>query len=223
MRGQANLVALVVALLVLTTVTGVSLSLADGAIASAERDPGARRVAVALSERLVAPESPLSDRANALNASAVANLTEARLRTRYPVVGDRAVRLRLAGRTVVATGDASGGATMRRIVLVQQHQRVTVAPRLTGDGRTTLPRRTPRVTLRIDPPSSTRVTVVRANGRVVLHNASGLDGTFTVRVSRFETISLRFSADGPLPPGSVEVTYYPVRTTKALLEVTVDG
>ena len=62
---------------------------------------------------------------------------------------------------------------------------------------------------------------VRANGRVVLLNPSGLDGTFTVDVSRFETTRLTFDATGPLRGRAVEVTYYPAKTTKAVLEVTV--
>jgi hypothetical protein len=57
----------------------------------------------------------------------------------------------------------------------------------------------------------------------VLHNASGLRGTFDVRLSRYETTRLAFDREGPLPSAGVEVTYYPARTTKAELAVTVDA
>ncbi|MFC7081256.1 DUF7263 family protein [Halorussus caseinilyticus] len=57
---------------------------------------------------------------------------------------------------------------------------------------------------------------------MVLRNESGLRGTFAVELSRFETTTLTFETDGPLPAGSVEVTYYPAETTKAVLAVTVD-
>lgn len=224
MRGQANLVALAVALLALTTATGVGLALADGALADADRDADERRVAVALSERLVSTEAPLTSRANVVNDSAVSALNASTLRTRYPVVGDRAVRVRLDDRTLAATGDSTSGTTVRRIVLVERRQRATVAPPLAAESNhtVTLPRRTPRVTVTVDPPPGTTVTAMRANDRVVLYDESGLGGEYTVRVSRFDTVRLRFEADRSLPAGSVEITYYPAETTKATLAVTVD-
>ncbi|MFB6083237.1 MAG: hypothetical protein ABEJ94_03205 [Halorientalis sp.] len=222
-RAQTNLPALAVALLVLTTTAGVGMALADGAFASAERDAAERRVAVALSERLVGPAGPLTARANVLNATAVGNLTATRLRTRFPVVGDHAVRVRLGDRTVAATGTPDGGTTIRRIVLVRETQTRSYEPSLAVGNTTTIPRRTDRVRLRLDPPPRTALHTVRANGRVVLHNASGLRGTFTVDLSRFETTELGFAANRSLATGTVRVTYFPARETKAILEVTVDA
>ena len=63
---------------------------------------------------------------------------------------------------------------------------------------------------------------MKANENVVLRNESGLRGDFEVRLSRFETTTLTFETDGPLPSGSVELTYYPAETSKAVLAVTVD-
>ncbi|MFC7081255.1 DUF7263 family protein [Halorussus caseinilyticus] len=74
MRAQMNLPALAVALLVVTTVTVVSLGMADRAYLSAERDADQRRVAVALSERLVAPDAAVTTRANVLEDDALADL-----------------------------------------------------------------------------------------------------------------------------------------------------
>lgn len=218
-RGQATLPALAVALLVVTTGAVLAFTLADGAFAGAERDAAERRAAVALAERLVAPGSPLTDRANAVNRTAARAFDSADL-AGLSGVGDHAVRVRLADRTLVTRGTPAGGVSVRRIVLVENRTAASYRPRLRDD-RITLPRRTPRVRLRLDPPPSTSIRTVRANGRVVLHDPAGLDGRFAVRVSRFETTTLRFEATGPLPTGSVTVTYYPARTTKALLEVTV--
>lgn len=215
MRGQANLPALAVALLVVTTTAGLALSLADTGFADASRDAGERRVAVALAERLVAAESPLTARANVLNGSATDQLDGL---SAIPVVGDRAYRVRLGDEELAARGDPTGGTTVRRIVLVERRQAVTLDDPFT-DGRATLPRRTQRVT--VDVSTDRRVRTVRADGRVVLRDPSGLDGRYTVRVSRFETTTLAVDADGPLAAGDVVVTYYPARTTKATLEVTV--
>ncbi len=223
-RAQANLVALALALLVVSTTAVIGVVVADGAIARADRDPGERRTAVALSERLVDADGPLTARANVLDGAAVDGLDGDRLRELFPVVGDRAVRVRLDDETVAATGDATGGTTVRRVVLVRRQSTASYEPALSAANNwsTTIPRRTPRATVRIDPPAGTTVTTVRANGRVVLHDPAGLDGTFDVRLSRFDTSTLRFDVEGDLPDGSVTVTHYPARTTKALLEVTVD-
>lgn len=220
-RAQTHLPALAVALLLLTTVAGLGIALAEGAFAGADRQPGERRVAVALSDRLVSADGSLTRRANVLNGTAVRALTTERLRNRYPVVGDRAVRIRLDDRTLVSAGSPTGGTTIRRIVLVGERQSRSYAPAFDGTDATTLPRRTDSVRLRIDPPNGTAVETVRANGRVALRNTSGLRGTVTVDTSRFETTRLRFTANRTLTRGDVRVTYFPMRTTKAVLEVTV--
>ncbi|WP_254546219.1 DUF7263 family protein [Halomarina pelagica] len=220
-RGQANLPALAVALLVLTTTASLGLLVADGAFAGATRDPAERRAAVALAERLVSAESPLTARPNVLRAGDLGAFDATRLDEAFPVARGWDVRLRVGGETVVERGDPTGGTTTRRIVLVQRRQSVTL-PAVAGDA-VTLPRRSPRATIELRPPDGTTVRTVRANDRIVLHDPSGLNGTFEVALSRFETTRLRFDGDGPLPRGSVRVTYYPARTTKAELAVTVDG
>jgi hypothetical protein len=204
-------------------VTALGLSMATAAFDGADRPVEPRRVAVSLSERLVSPTSPLTDRANVLDEGALAGLDAEALRSSFPVVGNRSVRVRIDGRPVVDDGNTDGGVTVRRIVMLRERQSVTVRPNLTaGDGyTTTLPRRTRRVEVTVDPPDGTTVRALRANGRVVLRNPSGIEGTYTIRVSRFETAELAFDVRGRLEEGDVTITYYPAETTKAVLEVTV--
>ncbi len=221
-RAQTNLPALAVALLVLTTTVGLGMALADRAFGSADRQPNERRVAVALSERLVNPDGPLTVRANVLNGTAVDAVTVQRLRAQFPVLGDRAVRIRLDNRTLLDAGPVTGGTTIRRVVLVRRAETRQYEPRFAATNTTTLPRRTSRVTLTIRTPPRTAIETVRANGRVALHNQSGLTGNLTVAVSRFETTRLSFAANRSLSQGDVLVTYAPARTTKATLAVTVD-
>jgi len=218
-RGQANLVAVGVSLVILTAVAGVSLVIADDALAGTDREPGERRLAVGLSERLVTPDGPLTDRGNVLNAPRLQRLDGDRLTTLFPAAGTGAVRVTLAGEPVARTGDVGGGTTVRRVVLVQERSTVTVEPPL-RTGTVSLPRRTPWVRLQVD--ADPTVRTVRANGRVVLHDPDGLDGTYRVRTSRFETTRLAFDAAESLQEGDVTVTYAPAETTKAVLEVTVD-
>jgi hypothetical protein len=211
-RGQANLLALAVSLLVLTMTVGFCLVLIDGAYQSADRDPGERQVAVALAERLVSEESPLTSRANVINATHVEMLTPSRFNRTHPVVRGVDIRIRLAGETIIKRGDTTGGTTIRRVVLIERRQSVTLPIR---DDALTLPRRSTRATITI--PDST-ITTVRANNRVVLYDPDGLQGTFEIDLSRYETTTVRIE-----PAGTATVTYYPAQTTKAELVVTIDA
>lgn len=222
-RAQTGLPALAIALLLLTVVTGLGLAVADGALASAERDAGERRIAASLAERLVASESPLTERENTLNGTRLDRFDGAELDRSFPVADGHAVRIRANGSTVAETGDRSRGTTVRRLVVVERDQTRTMRPALEFRRVVTLPRRSSRATVELTPPENTTITTVRANDRVVLRNSSGLTGQFEVDLSRFETTEFRFEGTGRLPDGSVTIRYPAPRTTKTMLVVTVDG
>lgn len=222
-RAQASLLAVAVALVILTVVTGLALAMADGALSGAQRDADERRVASSLATRLVAADSPVTTRANVLDADRLDALTGSGLERQFPVAEGERVRVRVGDSTVATTGAVGDGTTVRRLVLVERREAQTLEPDLEPGRSVTLPRRTGNATLRIDPPANTSVRTVRANDRVVLHAPDGLRGAFEVDLSRLETTTLRFVASGPVPEGSVEVRYAPVATTKTTLAVTVDG
>lgn len=217
-RAQANLVAVAVALVALTAVTLLGLVLADGALAAADREPLEHRAAVSTADRLVAADSPLTRRANVLDRDRLAALDPARLEHLAPPIVGRSVRVRLDDRVVLARGDPTGGTTVRRVVLLATGHERTRSLDLTEATELTLPRRTARVT--IDLRDARGVRTVRADGRVVLHDPGGLRGRTTVAVSRFETTTIGVEGRGQVS-GTVRVTYWPTRTTKAVLEVTV--
>ena len=222
-RAQANLLALVAALFALTTAMVVGTVVADASLSGAARDSDERHAAVAVADRLVAAESPLTNRTNVVNGSAIDDVTAARLRARYPVLADRSVRVTLGGETLATAGRPAGGTTMRRVVLVERTQELTVRPDFTGGNRVVLPRRTDRVELAIDRPENVSISAVRANGRPVLYSPRGsLDGTYAVDVSRRETVALRFEANDTLSRDDVTMTLHPWRTNKSTLAVTVD-
>jgi hypothetical protein len=222
MRGQTSLPALGLALLVLTAATVVAVAVAGGALAGAERAPLDRQAAVALSDRLTDERAPVTDRANVLNRSRLAALSPSTLRTRYGLAADAAVRVRLDERTLASDGRARDGRTVRRLVLVQDRVERTITPAFDAGNALTLPRRTDRVRLSISP-ANTTVRTVRINEQIELHNTTGLDGTFTVDVSPYETARISLEATGQLSTGAAEIRYYPTRTRKARLVVTVDG
>jgi hypothetical protein len=213
MRGQANLPALAIALLVVTTVAGLSVTIADSAFSTAQRDASERATASAVADRIIAADSPLTERRNVLNAS---RLGDARLESILPDSVD--IRVTIDGRTVYERGDPSGGPTVRRLAVVAERQTVTIEPPLEF-GTVTLPRRSPQATLAID--TASHIETVRANDRVVLYDPAGVNGTHEIELSRYETTAIRF--DGELQEGDVTVTYYPRQTTKARIEVTVDA
>jgi hypothetical protein len=220
-RAQANLPALVVALLLVGGSVAVAIGLASGAFASADGDVADDRIAASVAERLVTSDGPLSVRANVLSKPAIENASGSLLEGVLP--GDTAVRVTLDGTPIATRGDAEGGSTMRRVVLVAATDRHELTPSFTGEAEVTLPRRTSNVTLRVDTRAGTEVRTVRANDRVVLRDPSGLDGAYDVPVSRYDTVSLAFDAGGDLAPGSVTIAYRAETTTKAILGVTVDA
>lgn len=222
LRGQASLPALGVALLLLTATVVLTVGVADRARGDAVRPSEQRHVARALSDRLVSPDGPLADRRNVLNRTRLDSLTATSLGAAYPIAADAAVHVAIDGATV-AGDPAVEGPTARRVVLVQNRTTRTITPAFTGANAMTVPRRTPRVTLTLQPPADVAITRVRAGNRVLLANGTGLAGRFHVHVSRYETTRLRFEATGPLPQGSVRATVRPATTTKATLEVTADA
>ena len=215
-RGQANLVALAVALVALISATTLGLVVADGALADAERDPLERRAAVAAADRLVTAEET-TVRPNVLAAAALRSLDGADIDSLAPPVEGRDIRLRIDDETLFERGDPTGGTTVSRVVLVAE--RTSRSRTVTASDRTTLtlPRRTSQVQLTFG--VSADIETVRLNGRVVLHDPDSLTGQFTVQASRYETATLAFEGGS----GEVDLTSHPLQTTKATLRVTVDG
>lgn len=222
-RAQTGLPALAIALLVLTVLTGLGLAIADGALVSGERNADERRVATSLAERLVADGSPLTERANVLNATRLERLDASGVERSFPVADGRSFRIRVNESSVAATGEVSDGTTFRRLVVVERQQTRTLQPDLGRNRAITLPRRTTTATVDLSPPANTTLTTVRADDRVLLRNTSGLSGRFEVALSRFETTQLRFEGAGSLHEGNVSITYRAPETTKTTLVVTVDG
>lgn len=225
MRGQANLIALATAVVVLTAAMLVGLGIAGAAFDDAERDATERTTAVNLAESLTHPDSPLTTRKNVLNATAVARFDGKSLDSQYASLDDHDATVGLDGEPVATTGDATTGATIRRIVLVEERQSVIWTPSMseTADNSVTLPRRTDRIVVRLDPDDTTTVTTVRIDGRVELRNDSGVTGEHALDVSPLETASVRFEASGELSEDDVEIEYFPTRTRSAVLEVSVDA
>lgn len=222
-RAQASLPVLAIALLILSSVTVMSLAVADGVLASADRDPTERHVAASLADRLVAAGGPVAVRENVLGRSKLASLDAEALGTRFPVVDDEAVRLTVGGRAIVNDPNARGGTTIRRLVIVRRTERRSITPPFAGRTAVTLPRRAGSATLSLDAPNGTEIRSVRANGRVLRYDLGGLDGRYDLDLSRFETVRLRFVGPGPLFRGNVTISYPVERTTRATLAVTVDG
>lgn len=222
-RGQANLVSLAVALLLLTTAVGTALVAASGAFADAGRHPEDRRVATSVAARLVAADGPLATRPNVLERAAVENLTSGSLTSAVPVANGRDVRVVLGDRTVGEAGDPDGGVTVRRLVVVASRERAERASPFPANDSVRLPEPSPNATVRVAPTANVTVRTVRVNGRVVLHNDSGVRGRFELALPRDSRARLSFDADAPLGPGDVRVTYYPTATRSAVLAVTADA
>lgn len=216
-----ELPALGIALLVLTAALVVGVTVADSALGAAERSTLEHRTAVSVSERLVGAESGLTNRENVLQESAVPSLTGSNL-LKYGLPADAGAVVHLDGRVIASNGTVDEGSTVERIVLIEHRSSDGIEPAFGGSNSVTLPRRTANTTLTIRPANAT-VQRVHANDRTVLENGSGLNGSFDVRLSQLETVTLQFEANRQLEEGDVRIEYYPVETHKATLEVTVDA
>jgi len=223
MRAQTNLVALVLALVLLTGATVVGVTFADAALADADRDPLDRHAATAVADRLVAADSPTTTRANALNASAVDDLNASRVEALVPPAEGAAIRISLDGETVVDRGSPAGGATVRRSVLVVSRTApIDRTVDISRESTARIPRGIGRVTVAVDPGPNTTIRTVRASQRVVLYDGAGLDTNTTVHLSRYEPTTIRVDA-GANATGRVVVTYRAPQPESRTLTVTVDA
>ncbi|MFT4946857.1 MAG: hypothetical protein ACI8TL_001094 [Natronomonas sp.] len=223
MRAQIELPATAISLVLLTSVFVLGIGAADSALSSADRPALEQQAAVGLSEQLTAPTADVTRRANTLDARALANLSVTALESEYGADPDHGIRIRLGGETLIESGDATGGTTIDRLVVVERRTKHTLVPTFEDNRSVTLPQRTSTATVTIDPPTTTTVERLRADDRVLLQNSSGLRGSYRVSLSPFETERLRFEALGPLPPGSVKIIRDRIQTEKQTLGVTVDA
>ncbi|MEZ3116165.1 hypothetical protein RYH80_09585 [Halobaculum sp. MBLA0147] len=216
-RGQANLLALAVAFVIVVSLVGVTLATADAAVTTAERSPDRRGAAATLGDRLVTAGAGHTRRRNVLRASALGRLSVASVERLVPAIAERDFVVRLGDRRLVSRGDPAQGVTVHRVVLVS---RTTPRTRtVSATGGVTLPRRTGRLRFGF---ANASVETVRVDDRVVAHDPTGLEGATTVSVSRRQTLRVTFdSSSSAVTGGTVAVTSYPTRTYKATLEVTV--
>ena len=221
--------------MLVTSVLGASVAIAESSLVGATeaRDPADRRAASTLAARLVA-DVPASYPPGVIENRT--ELTAEEVNALAPMVANGSVRVELDGRTLFERGDPDGGVTVRRGVLVGTSLDRTAAVDLAVDDEITLPDRTRRVTLDLDPGPNTTIHTVRVNDRIVLHNDTGLSGEATVRTSDRRTTELTVETSvsatdaGPTPPpstpvgpgGRVEVSYTTVDGRPAALVVTVD-
>lgn len=233
-RGQANLLAVAVALVLLTSVLGASLAVAESVLvgATAERDAADRHAASTLAARFVT-DAPASYPPNVVPNRSV---TVASVESLAPVVEDASWRIELGGRTLHEQGDPSGGATVYRSIMVATPQNRTTTVDLATNDTVTLPYRTDSLVLAIDPGPNTTVHTVRVNDRIVLHNETGLSGDVAVLTSRSRATELTFetgnsntttgnaSVPSPqtAPTGRVGVSYTTIDAEPSTLVVTVD-
>lgn len=224
MRAQANLLALAAALVVVSAALGVALLYAGGSLSTATGEPGERVLATGLADRMLASDGPLSRADGTLNASKVRNFTGRDLALILPQENDAAIRVRLGGEVLARRGTIRDGTSVTRLVRVVEHRTVIRRPDLStnesSDADYVL-RAAHHVEISING-SAGILETVWLDGRLVLHDSEGLDGTFTVRLPAPGQSRLQFSVSRP---GDALVTLATVRRDVELqrLVVTVDA
>lgn len=220
-RGQSNLIALAIAILLLTAAIGVALTIAGAPFHTGAPTAADRHLARGAAATLLAGDSPLTRRAGVLNASALRAVDGADLRELLGLGSDVDVRLRFDGRTVAATGRIERGATVRRVVTVTQWQ-WTRTDAAFGNDSSLMVGPTPVVKLGVNA-SSTTIQSVRVDGRVVLHAPTGVSTPVTIAVPQSEPVQVNVTTTGPGSSASIWVATPTVATETGVLVVTIDG
>ena len=200
-RGQANLLGFAAAVVVVVTVTVTGAALASDALADADRQPGATHAAERLTTHLIAVDASHTHDRNVLHAAPTANLTAADLDAAVPPIRGRPVSVTLGDTTVLERdGDdarhTDSAVRIERRVRVERAVDRTQRVDLTARGAVTLSDHTGFVVVRIDTERTRTVRTVRADERVVLHDASGLSGEYVVSVPDTRPLTLDFESDG---------------------------
>lgn len=224
MRGQIELPAFAIAVLLLTFTLVLGITAANTAFSNAERSALERQTAVSVSDQLVGEASPVTARENVLNASAIDELESVLEGDEIVVPDSAAIEVRLGDEVIAERGSISpaSASTIERLVLVEDRSVETVEPMVTDAHAMTIPRRSYNTTVTIADEPTGSVHTVRANDEVLLANDDGLTGTFSLATSPQETTRIQFEMIGYLDAGDVTLQYEAPATRKATLTVIVD-
>lgn len=222
-RGQASLLALAAALVVLTAAVGVALLVAGGTLATATGEPTERALATGLADRLVAADGPLAERQGRLDTAALASLNATTLRAMLPTgaATERSVRVRVrvdGGTAAALGGDPAGGTTVTRLVRIVAHEPVSRTVTVDGTETVIVPA-APWVQVR--PRGNDTVRTVTVAGRRVVRAPDGLEGRVRVALPDVgaTTVRLETATQG----ATVRVTVPETTVRVVRLEVTVDA
>lgn len=222
-RGQANLLGFAAALVVVATATVTGVALAGDALADADRQPEATRAAERLAEHLVGADATHTRERNVLRGERTANLTAADIDAAVPPVRGRSLSVTLGGDPVVERGDADGAGGAVRIerrVRVERAVDRTERVDLTARDTVTLPDHTGRIVVRVDTARTRTVRTVRADGRVVLSDPSGLSGRYVVVVPDVRPLDIGVGSSG-YRSGTVQVSWTATNASVERLVVSV--
>jgi hypothetical protein len=222
MRGQANLLALGAAIVILTGATATALFVASGALDTAVNDPADRQLASGLAERLLAAESPLTGSAGTLIATNMSRFDDGALAALLPA--DSAARITIGGDVVAAVGDADGGSRVVRLVRVVSYREVLRFPDIeansTGSSRIAV-RSADWLRIDVNGAAGTLETVWM-DDRVIMHDPDGIQGSARVELDGPREISFRFDAR-TVTEDMVELTVYRQEITYMRVVVIADA
>lgn len=223
MRGQANLIALAAAVLVVSAALGIALIFVSGSLSTATGEPEERVLATGIADRLTASDGPITRADGSVNASLVENFTTHRLASILPDANQGAVRVSLGGEELASIGEPHEGTTVTRLVRVVEHRSVIRRPDLSSNESSDdyVLRAADHIEISINGSAGVLETVW-LDGRMVLHDPEGLNGSFTVRLPAPGQSRLQFKV---LQPGNDVVTLKTVRRDVRFLRlvVTVDA
>lgn len=196
MRGQANLLALAAALVVVTAATSTALLIAGGTMDARTGDPQEAALASGITERLLAPDGPLARSDGTLNATRIDQFDAEALQALLPAGSNATVHVRLGDRVLATTGAVSEGTRVTRLVRVVRYRPVTRIPGLVAndtDGSRIVLRAASWIDVEINGSAGT-VQTVWLDDRLMLQDPEGLSGTYRIRLSGSGLREVQFGA-----------------------------
>jgi hypothetical protein len=196
MRGQANLLALAAALVVVTAATSIALLIAGGATDARTGDPEEAALASGITDRLLAADGPLARSDGTLNTTLIERFDGDDLQALLPADSDAVVRVRLGDRIIASTGDTPEGTQVTSLVRVVQYQPVTRYPDLVANDSQSsryVLRAAGWINVSINESAGT-VHTVWVDDRMVLHDLNGINGTHRISIASDGEYDVRFGA-----------------------------
>lgn len=223
-RAQANLVSFAAAVVLISVVTVAGVVVAEEALSDVAGQSQNERVASVTATYLVSDSAPHTHRHGVLHASAIESLTITNLTTAVPSLAGRSARVSIHDTPIIDRGTPTKSLIRRRVLIESYTTRSQdiVLANVSGSesSNISIPEHLGDVTVSILPTTNRTVQTIRADGRIVRHNPTGLSVQKHHISSSRHPLNLSIVSTGNTS-GKLLIAWQTADTTLAWVEVRV--